>query len=96
MLALGLMCKPILVTTPCLLLLDFWPLDRLDMDGAPMQADARGGPRRKVLPLVFEKGPMFVLVAASSVVTYLAQSRTEAAHFSILSGTVSARSSWAM
>jgi tetratricopeptide (TPR) repeat protein len=60
--ALGLMAKPMLVTLPfVLLLLDYWPL-------------RRGGSRRA---MVFEKGPFFLLAAASCLVTLLAQ-RAEA------------------
>lgn len=60
-LALGLMSKPMLVTTPCLmLLLDAWPLGRV--------RQARDWGR-----LVAEKLPLFALVAASCVVTFLAQ-----------------------
>jgi tetratricopeptide (TPR) repeat protein len=59
-LALGLMAKPMLVTLPLiLLLLDFWPLHR-----------------KGTLPrLILEKVPLMVLVAASSVVTFLVQSQ---------------------
>ncbi len=61
--ALGLMSKPMLVTLPCLLLLlDYWPGHRLD------------GPVASWWPVIREKIPFFVLAAASSVVTYLAQS----------------------
>jgi tetratricopeptide (TPR) repeat protein len=60
-LALGLMSKPMLVTLPfALLLLDWWPLGRW--------TDAASARR-----LVVEKVPLFLLVAASSVVTYLVQ-----------------------
>lgn len=63
LLALGLMAKPMLVTLPMvLLLLDFWPLNRL---ASP--ADLPG--------LIREKMPMFGLVVASAVVTFIAQSR---------------------
>jgi tetratricopeptide (TPR) repeat protein len=64
--ALGLMCKPMLVTLPfVLLLLDYWPLRRLE-----------SGPMRRTLgPLVLEKIPFFVLAAISSVVTFIAQRR---------------------
>ena len=56
----GLMCKPMLVTLPCvLLLLDVWPLDRTAL-----------GARR----LLFEKLPFFLLSLASSAITLLAQS----------------------
>jgi tetratricopeptide (TPR) repeat protein len=59
--ALGLMAKPMLVTLPCvLLLLDGWPL-------------RRAGAVRDWLPLVREKLPFFVLVAASAYVTYRVQ-----------------------
>jgi tetratricopeptide (TPR) repeat protein len=57
------MAKPMLVTLPfALLLLDFWPLGRLTFK-----------PRSNLLTLVREKIPLFVLAAASSVVTVLAQ-----------------------
>jgi Flp pilus assembly protein TadD len=69
--ALGLTCKPMLVTLPCvLLLLDFWPLNRRapppQPDGTPTQPDSLGW-------LVLEKLPLFALAAAASVVTYLVQ-----------------------
>jgi tetratricopeptide (TPR) repeat protein len=59
--ALGLMSKPILVTTPfLLLLLDYWPLGRLRSSGE--------------LPLLLkEKIPFLALSAASSLATLLAQ-----------------------
>jgi protein O-mannosyl-transferase len=70
--ALGLMAKPMLVTAPfLLLLLDYWPLGRMELLSAQ--------PRRKrsllaiLRPLLIEKIPFFVLAAASSVVTFLVQ-----------------------
>ncbi len=59
--ALGLMAKPMLVTLPfVLLLMDFWSLERLKT--------------LKELPrLLIEKIPLFVLSAASSYITILAQ-----------------------
>ena len=63
--ALGLMCKPMLVTLPCvLLLLDYWPLNR--WDGASTLAR---------WALLAEKIPFFVLSAAASAVTLFAQGR---------------------
>lgn len=57
---LGLMSKPMLVTLPCvLLLLDYWPLGRLS--------------RHAALRLLLEKAPLFILSAASSVITVKAQ-----------------------
>ena len=59
--ALGLMSKPMLVTTPfVLLLLDYWPLKRLIN-------------RRALRRLIVEKIPLFVLSVASAVATILAQ-----------------------
>ena len=61
--ALGLMCKPMLVTLPCvLLLLDYWPLNRW----GGSTASAR-------VALVAEKLPFFALSAAASAVTLYAQ-----------------------
>jgi tetratricopeptide (TPR) repeat protein len=57
--ALGLMCKPMLVTLPVvLLLLDYWPLQRKKAAGQ----------------LMVEKLPLLALSAASCVVTVFAQS----------------------
>ena len=82
LLALGLLAKPMLVTLPfVLLLLDFWPLGRLGgLAGAVGQASAadfwpRPFPWRRAGRLVLEKVPLLALVAAASVVTYVAQER---------------------
>lgn len=61
--AIGLTAKPMLVTLPfVLLLLDFWPLQRIEKLSF-----------RNVLPLVVEKVPFFLLVVGSSIMTFLAQ-----------------------
>ncbi len=61
-LTLGLMAKPMLVTWPLVfLLLDAWPLGRW--------------PARSFASLVVEKIPLLLLSAASSVATFLVQSR---------------------
>jgi tetratricopeptide (TPR) repeat protein len=58
--ALGLMCKPMLVTLPVvLLLLDYWPLKRVEA--------------RDLSGLVLEKLPLLALSAASCVATVVAQ-----------------------
>ena len=58
LLALGLLCKPILVTAPLiLLLLDYWPLQRA----------------KPAWNLVLEKLPLMALCAASCVITLFAQ-----------------------
>ena len=70
--ALGLMAKPMLVTLPCvLLLLDVWPLGRTVWGPGPVTPAARK--TETVAWLLWEKTPLFLLVAASSVVTYLVQ-----------------------
>ncbi len=70
-LALGLMAKPMLVTWPfVLLLLDYWPLRRLQWQ----RGNGTAGFVRSLLPLVREKVPLFCLVAASMVITSIAQS----------------------
>ena len=64
--ALGLLCKPMLVTLPfLLLLLDFWPLGRL---GAQREAGGRG-----VAACIVEKIPLAALSAASCAATLLVQ-----------------------
>ncbi|MBT6346177.1 MAG: tetratricopeptide repeat protein [Nitrospina sp.] len=64
--ALGLMAKPMLVTLPfALLLLDFWPLNRL--------GDIKNKFLQTLKPLIWEKTPLFLLVIGSSVITYSAQ-----------------------
>ena len=61
--ALGLMAKPMLVTLPLvLLLLDYWPLGRI----------------RQGWHVVWEKAPLLLLAAGSSVLTILAQNKGEA------------------
>ena len=65
--ALGLMCKPMLVTLPVvLLLLDYWPLNRLGQSGNRNFFTV-------LRHLVLEKLPLVALAAASCVVTLFAQ-----------------------
>jgi Tfp pilus assembly protein PilF len=70
---LGLMAKPMLVTLPfVLLLLDYWPLRRMQFN--PLADDChRLHQRTRGLLLIWEKIPLFSLAMASSVVTFLAQ-----------------------
>ncbi|MFA5252340.1 MAG: tetratricopeptide repeat protein, partial [Phycisphaerae bacterium] len=66
--ALGLMSKPMLVTLPfVLLLLDYWPLDRLSLK------QVKSGSKYSLSYLLIEKVPLFLMVAASSVVTFIVQ-----------------------
>ncbi|MCA8952576.1 MAG: tetratricopeptide repeat protein, partial [Planctomycetes bacterium] len=72
LLVLGLLAKPMLVTWPfVMLLLDWWPLGRLQPLG-PRPAVGET-PARRPLALVGEKLPFFALVAVSSVLAYSAQ-----------------------
>jgi protein O-mannosyl-transferase len=65
---LALLSKPMAVTFPCtLLLIDFWPLGR-----------AR---QQSWLTLVWEKVPLFALVAVHSAVTFFVQRSSGAAHY---------------
>src|SRR6266404_3015415 len=68
-LALGLLAKPMLVTWPfVMLLLDYWPLERWQSAKSKAQA-------KKLRKLILEKIPLSILVAASAVITLIAQSR---------------------
>ncbi|PYJ57106.1 MAG: hypothetical protein DME82_03260 [Verrucomicrobia bacterium] len=68
-LALGLLAKPMLVTWPfVMMLLDYWPLGRWQSPKSKAQA-------KKLGKLILEKIPLFILVAASAVITLIAQSR---------------------
>src|SRR5262249_13186485 len=67
--ACGLMSKPMLVTTPfVLLLLDYWPLGRFDRK--------RGG-GWTILGLIVEKLPFLILSIAAGVVTVIAQRNSD-------------------
>src|SRR5947208_9851786 len=71
-LALGLLAKPMLVTWPfVMLLLDYWPLGRFDVT-------SRREVTTKLWSLLREKIPLFALVAASAVITSIAQSHAGA------------------
>lgn len=67
--ALGLLCKPMLVTLPAvLLLLDYWPLDRM-----PSATDSREKKFQILRTLVVEKLPLVGLALASCAATIVAQ-----------------------
>ncbi len=72
--ALGLMCKPMLVTLPAvLLLLDTWPLKRwTPFESSDTSATSRW---RELRGLLLEKLPLVALSLVSCVLTYLAQSQ---------------------
>jgi len=70
--AMGLMCKPQVITLPCVLLLwDYWPLRRMFPDNA--EGGTPGISPKSFSDLVWEKVPLFALSAASAVITVKAQ-----------------------
>jgi len=80
---LGLMAKPMLVTLPfVLLLLDYWPLGRFrfgrkSKEKAPLPSQSVGacGYVSSARRLIAEKIPLFILIAASSAITLIAQQK---------------------
>jgi len=69
--ALGLMTKPMLVTLPfTLLLFDLWPLRRVELGRSLASI---GSARKKLLALVCEKAPLFLLSGVSSAITFWVQ-----------------------
>jgi Tfp pilus assembly protein PilF len=72
LLACGLASKPMLVTTPfVLLLLDYWPLGRIE--GWTAASDTLAIKQSRIGKLILEKLPLLLLIAASSIVTMRAQ-----------------------
>jgi tetratricopeptide (TPR) repeat protein len=79
--ALGLMSKPMIVTFPfVLLLLDYWPLERMNFasNNVVAQISPNGDVlsqtyRKSLWKLLLEKVPFFALTIASAVITMVAQ-----------------------
>jgi tetratricopeptide (TPR) repeat protein len=73
--ATSLMAKPMGVTLPfVLLLLDYWPLERMSFDAIPGKpANASGAQPAKFSRLMLEKVPLLFFSAASSWITLKAQ-----------------------
>jgi len=84
--AMGLMAKPMLVTLPfALLLLDYWPLSRLQFGQAikgvnrrTRKSQSTPSQRKVSWHLLWEKAPFFALSAVSSIITFLVQQRSGA------------------
>src|SRR5436309_4540404 len=76
------MSKPMLVSAPLiLLLLDYWPLDRMRGQGAEVR-DRRSEASRHwavIGRLLLEKIPLFVLSAGVCVITFVLQKRATGA-----------------
>jgi len=83
--ALGLMAKPMVVTLPfVLLLLDYWPLGRLQpsqlanhSNGQTCKSGIAGPKGPLALRLVAEKVPFFILSAVSIYLSFLSSQRLE-------------------
>jgi len=74
--ALGLASKPMIITLPfALLLLDYWPLNRLPV---PDSVENRGVFLARLGPLILEKIPLLLLSAASAYITVYAQGHSHA------------------
>lgn len=75
--AAGLMAKPMLVTLPLvLLLLDYWPLGRMQGAGSAERGVKRQGHiSTSFRGLVIEKIPLFILSAGSAIATIITQSK---------------------
>ena len=68
---LALLSKPMVVTLPfALLLLDYWPLDRVD------RTATFGAMARKTAWLAVEKAPLFLMTALFCAVTFMMQLRS--------------------
>jgi Flp pilus assembly protein TadD len=85
--ALGLMAKPMLVTLPfVLLLLDYWPLERLSPVISPKCKKA--GSKYSLPYLLIEKVPLFAMALASCIVTFTVQKKggamSEGENYSLL------------
>src|SRR6266567_193179 len=81
--AAGLMCKPMLVSAPVVLLfLDYWPLSRFEQPSSTkgkakiLKSDHQ---RRVIRRLFLEKIPLLVLSAGSCVITFVVQKRATGA-----------------
>jgi len=74
---LGLMAKPQVITLPFVFLLwDYWPLRRMfasDPESVDGTATADVIPAKSFLSLIWEKVPLGVIIAASSLITMKAQ-----------------------
>ena len=72
--AMGLLCKPMLVTVPALLLLiDIWPLGRTRWAPAESLRTDEDPPMRSWRFLIAEKVPFAALAVACSIITMFAQ-----------------------
>jgi len=75
---MGMMAKPMLVTLPfVLLLLDYWPLGRFEVSATGVGVSIVAE-KKKIIYLIWEKTPFFIVVIISSVMTFLTQQEGDA------------------
>ena len=73
--ALGLASKPMVITLPfVLMLLDYWPLRRIESWSEP--SAVLPVPQRRIVPLLLEKLPLLALSAGSALLTMVAQTES--------------------
>jgi protein O-mannosyl-transferase len=73
---MSLLSKPMWVTAPfLLLLLDFWPLQRLKCTPLTIDPGSHPSPQFSLAHLITEKAPLLLLSGASSLITVVAQDR---------------------
>jgi tetratricopeptide (TPR) repeat protein len=78
--AFGLMSKSMLVSTPVvLLLLDYWPLGRIQKSNVRSQKSKGSGRWSVVGGLLIEKIPLLILSTAAGVITFILQKRATGA-----------------
>lgn len=79
--SLGIMAKPMIITFPCiLLLLDYWPLGRLNGFGNIKVKNSKSIRIAQVtnIRIIMEKIPFFLISAIAAVVTFLVAKRDNA------------------
>jgi len=75
---LGLMAKPMLVTLPfVLLLMDYWPLGRMNF-GQKIPLINNNLENKSLQYLIGEKAPFFLFSFFSSIITFIAQDKSQA------------------
>ena len=71
---LGLMAKPMLVTLPfVLILLDYWPLERIQLGHSQNSITHSAIRRKPILHLIIEKVPFFWFSVVSCIITFFVQ-----------------------
>jgi protein O-mannosyl-transferase len=79
---LGLASKPMVITLPfVLMILDYWPLGRIEGWSTP--STAFPVPQMRLQLLLLEKLPLLALSAGSAIITMIAQTQSEISSFAL-------------